>query len=98
MFRMDVLLILIAKIVMMPEELKFVFNVLLQPIEFLPFHNMHAFVKKVFMMTRGSANHVPPDAPSAQVLLLAKDVLSLLPTTIMELVHAHKATSSLLNH
>ncbi len=98
MFKTDVLLILIVKIVMMPEELKYVSNVSPQQTESLPFHNTHVFVKKVSMTKKESVNHVPQVVLSVQTPHHVKDVLFQPPTIIMELVHAHKAISSLLNH
>ena len=98
MFKTDVLLILFVKIVMMQEELKYVFNVLLQLTEFLPFLNMLVFARKVSMMTRESASHVHQVVLSAQMPQFVKDVLSQLPTTQTEPVHVLKAISSPLNH
>lgn len=98
MFKTDVLLILSVKIVMMPEELKSVFNVLLQPTEFLLFHNMLVFARKVSMTIKESANHVHQAVLSAQMPQFVKDALSQLPIIPTELAHVLKAISSLLNH
>jgi hypothetical protein len=95
---MDVLLILSVKIVMMPEELKSVFNVLLQPTEFLLSLNMLVSVKKVTMMIRESAKHAHQVVLNAPMPQFVKDVLSQLPTIPTELAHVLKAISLLLNH
>lgn len=98
MFKTDVLPILTVKIVMMPEDLKYVFNVLPQPTEFLPSHNTHVFVRKDIMMTREFVNHVHQVVLNVQMPHHVKDVPSQLPTTTTEHAHAHKAIFSLLNH
>lgn len=95
---MVVLLIHFVKIVMKPEELKSVFNVFLQPTEFSLSHNMLAFVRKVSMMIRESADHVLKVVPNVQTLQFVKDVPFQPLTTPTELVHVLKAISSLLNH
>lgn len=97
-FKTDALLTHTVKTAIVPEELAFVFNALPQPTESSPYHNTLVFARKVTMMTRESANHADQDVPNAQMLPLVKDVLSQLPTTTMELVHAHKVISSLLIH
>lgn len=98
MFKTVVLLILSVKIVMMPEELKFVFNALPQPTEFSPFLNMPVFVRKVSMMIREFVDHVHQDVQNVQTPLFVKDVPSQPLTTPTELVHVLKVISSLLNH
>lgn len=98
MFKTDVLLIHSVKIVMMPEELKSVFNVLPQPTEFLLFHNMLVFARKVSMTIKESASHVHQAVLSAQMPQFVKDALSQLPIIPMELAHVLKAISSLSNH
>ena len=95
---MVVLPILIVNNVMMQEELRSVFNALLQAIEFLLFHNINAYAKKVFMMIMEFVNHVAQAALNALMPLFVKDVPSQPLTTPTELAHVLKAISSLLNH
>lgn len=95
---MVVLLIHFVKIVMKPEELKSVFNVLLQPTEFSLFLNMLAFARKVSMMIREFADHVLQVVPNVQTPQFVKDVPFQPPTTPTELAHVLKAISLLLSH
>lgn len=97
-FKMDALLILSVKTVMLLEEFKSVFNALFQPTEFLLFLNMFAYVNKVSMITKEFANPAHLVALNALMQLFVKDVLFQLPTILTELALALKAITLLLNH
>ena len=72
MSRTDVPLTDSAKIVMMQEEPKSVFNVSLQAIESSPSLNTPAFVKKVSLMMLEHANLAAADVLSVQMPLSVK--------------------------
>ncbi len=95
---MVVLPILIVNNVMMQEELRSVFNALLQAIEFLLFHNINAYAKKVFMMIMEFVNHVAQAALNALMPLFVKDVPYQLQITITGHVLAQAAISLLWIH
>ena len=96
MFKMDVLLILSVKIVMMPEELRSVFNVLPQPTDIWLFLNMLVFAGTVSSIKEESASHAHQDVPLVPVPPNVLNVLLLPTPPTTELVHALKVISSLL--
>lgn len=97
--RMVVLLILIVKFAMTPEELPSVSNVLVQPTDFWLFLNTSVNVMKVSLTNQESASHAHQVVLNVLTPPFANDALSQpLPTSTAELVLALKATSSPLSH
>lgn len=95
--KMDVILTHTVKIVIMPRESRYVFNVSLQLIEFWLFLNMLVFASKDIMNLTVFVNNVPLDVLNVLVPTLVIDVLCQQQMQIMEHATVQQVISLLLS-